>query len=438
MMSHSHFARATALCAVFAFTSSGRTQDPVPLPLPVPPVKPERKVDPATQPVTVVERGPVHEAFAQPSAGVRGRGITAPKVPPPPIDEVPPNVKVESPIARWIPGQWQWGADRADFVWVCGCYRNVPPGRTWEPGHWKEIKSEWTYFPGYWRPSETKTLLADLPEPPAPKDEAPDAKENPNAMWVPGIWERKDGRFEWQPGYWAPVREGVIWQQSQFVATETGFVFVSGYWDFALEERGLLYVPMYFSKAQRAKSGWTYRPEYVIPFGVEGKWGQGGTFDALYIGPNFNSYYYGNFSQISSNAAARVGFALRGSLSELAGPIIDLYGSSAYRPWNSVAPGYTNPLWLHYVRLNQNAPGSSNGTPSLYATHAASGFTPSGVACAPGGFAVVSATAVRPTRVTNTVSLSYQHVSRRGTVTTGTTQYRSSSPPFYPGWGRRY
>ena len=103
-------------------------------------------------------------------------------------------------------------------------------------------------------------------------------------MWVPGLWEHKNGKFEWQPGYWPPSSGNMIWQPGQYVATETGFAFVPGHWDYPLEERGVLYAPMYFSRAQREKRGWSYRPEYAVSFGSDSKWGRGGAFDVLLIG----------------------------------------------------------------------------------------------------------------------------------------------------------
>jgi hypothetical protein len=358
-MSHSPLGRATALCAVLAFATTGRSQDltPLPLPLPVPYAKPPAKTDAADSRVTVLEKGPIHEGFAQPGASVRGKGMTTPKAPPAPVEEVPPLPKPEGAGIQWIPGYWQWDAERNDFLWVCGCYRNVPPDRTWESGYWKEVKEQWTYFPGYWRPTDIKTLRANLPEPPASKEDGPTSPNaNPNAMWVPGYWEHTSGKFEWRPGYWPPGSGNRLWQQGQYVATEFGFAFVPGHWDYLLEERGVLFTPVYFSPAQRAKRGWAYRPEYAISFGSDTKWGQGGAFDALSIGPNYNNYYYGHFARSAS--------------------LLKASGSGEYQPWDSVTPGYTNPLWQHYVRLNRTDSGLAKGTPPPDATRSTRGTNP--------------------------------------------------------------
>jgi hypothetical protein len=479
-MPHLPSRRTTALVAVLVLATSGRAQEPDPLPLPPPavPAQPQKKIEPSDAPVVVVERGPVHEGFAQPGAGVRGKGITAPKAPPAPVDEATPAAKPEGANVHWLPGYWQWDGDRNDFIWVCGCYRNSPPDRTWEPGQWKSVRGVWTYFPGYWRPTDGKNLVSNQPEPPASKDEPPTApKDNPNAMWVPGYWQHKNGQFEWQPGYWPASFDNLYWEQGQYVASESGFVFVPGYWDYPLEERGLLNAPVFFSQAQREKRGWAYRPEYAVSFGSNAGWGRGGAFDALYIGPNYNSYYFGHFSGWSVGGSLTTGVAQWDAVADYVEPLLGLYGFGAYQPWNTVSRGYSNPLWQLYVRLNRNDSDWSKNVRSLYETRTGIGFTPGSLGsagCAPGagalaGAAIASATVVRPNRVVNALAfvqpatevvarqstrlvstdggltqqlvtkntIAYQHVSRHGVVTTGVVQYRAVSPPLYPGGYRR-
>ncbi len=467
-MPRSRFVRATALFAALAVASSARAQDPFPLPLPRPPAKPERAPDAAEPRVTVVDSGPVHEGFAQPGAQVRGKGVTAPAAPPPPVDEIPPDAKPVGAGIRWIPGYWYWDADRNDFIWVCGCYRNVPPERVWEPGQWKRVNAQWTYFPGYWRPTDEGAVTSKLPEPPAPKDEDPTAPAGTsNGMWVPGYWEHKDDRFVWRPGYWPPGFEHMIWLQGQYVSTATGYVFVPGHWDYPLEERGLLFSPMYFSRAQREKRGWSYRPEYAISFGSDSKWGRGGAFDSLDIGPGYNNYFYGDRSWWNAGGS----FPVWDAFALFTRPLLSQYGYGAYRPWYTVTCGYTNPLWQHYLRLNRNESGWAQSVASNNSNRPTNGFltnalSTGGAVCLPNGFRV-AATSVRPNHVTNTLTyvqpagqvvarqsarvvsidggltqqlvtkntLAYQYVSRHGNLKTGVLQYRSISPPVYTGGG---
>src|SRR2546423_14887617 len=57
-----------------------------------------------TQPgVEVLGRGPVHEAFAQPSATDPKPSPVAPKAPPAPINEVPPGDRPDGPNVEWMP-----------------------------------------------------------------------------------------------------------------------------------------------------------------------------------------------------------------------------------------------------------------------------------------------------------------------------------------------
>jgi hypothetical protein len=360
-MSHSAFARVAALLAALAVAASGRSQEPEPVPLPLPGGKPAPKVSSSDAPVVVLDKGPIHEGFVQPGAQVRGKGITAPKAPPLPVDENPPLATLESAGMQWISGYWAWDGQRKDFIWVCGCYRIPPPDRSWEPGRWKVANKVWTYFPGYWRPTNGKGVLVNLPEPPASEEEAPTSpNENPKAMWVPGIWEYKNGKFVWQPGYWPPAHEALLWQPGQYVAAETGFTFVPGHWDYPLEDRGVLFAPVFFSQAQREKSSWAYRPQSPRPFGSDAKWGKGGLFDSLCIGPNFNSYYFGDYAQWRNAALPGNTLPVAASLPGVGAAKSDR-ASSGYRPWDSVSRGYTNPLWQHYVRLNRSDSGLAKG-----------------------------------------------------------------------------
>src|SRR5262245_45824951 len=110
--------RAAAFLAAVAFVcTSARSQPPLP-----PPAKPEAKTEkPAADPgVKVLDKGPVHEAFAQPGADVRGKGMTAPKAPPAPIPEVPPEAKPDGANVKWVPGYWMWDEERKDFIWMSG------------------------------------------------------------------------------------------------------------------------------------------------------------------------------------------------------------------------------------------------------------------------------------------------------------------------------
>src|SRR5262245_52799750 len=118
---NAHLPRAAALFAALALVTTTSAQPPLPPPRPVDP--PDKKLDKLEQPepgIKVADKGPIHEAFAQPGAEVRGKGMTAPKAPPPPIPEVPPETKPDGENVKWVPGYWQWDAEKEDFLWVSG------------------------------------------------------------------------------------------------------------------------------------------------------------------------------------------------------------------------------------------------------------------------------------------------------------------------------
>ena len=64
------------------------------------------------QGVEVLDKGPVHEAFAEPNNRNPQAGPVVHKQPPKPVDEVPPDQKPEGDNAQWIKGYWAWDAER--------------------------------------------------------------------------------------------------------------------------------------------------------------------------------------------------------------------------------------------------------------------------------------------------------------------------------------
>lgn len=238
---------------------------------------------------SVEARGPVHEAFAQPNEPIIAMGEPIGKQPPPPLPEQPPEQRPNDPNAEWIPGYWAWDADRNDFVWVTGTFRNAPPGRRWVPGHWANSQEGWRWVPGFWAP-ENQGELQYTPEPPAPLEAgpvipAPDA----DSTYVPGYWnyDGADQRFAWRPGYWAPYRAGRLWVSPQYYWTPNGYLFTNGYWDYPLDDRGLLFAPAYFPQPLWVTPGWVYRPRFVVSIGL--------FFNSGFYRPGCNSFFFGNY-----------------------------------------------------------------------------------------------------------------------------------------------
>src|SRR5947199_7496358 len=83
--------------------------------------------DDPNQGVEVLARGPVHEAYAT-TVEFPTPSPVVPKVPPAPIEELPPDQKPDGDNVQWIPGYWSWDEERTDFIWISGFWRQPPPG----------------------------------------------------------------------------------------------------------------------------------------------------------------------------------------------------------------------------------------------------------------------------------------------------------------------
>src|SRR5687768_3913616 len=77
--------------------------------------------------VEVQLRGPVHEAYAEPTDPQPQAQPVVPRQPPEPIEELPPDQRPEGDDVSWIPGYWAWDEETQDFLWVSGFWRDAPP-----------------------------------------------------------------------------------------------------------------------------------------------------------------------------------------------------------------------------------------------------------------------------------------------------------------------
>jgi hypothetical protein len=265
------------------------------------------------EPVEVLGRGPVHEAFARPLPADDKPGPVAPKPPPEPPQEQPPAQKPEGDNVQWVPGYWQWDDVNSKFIWVTGVWREPPPKRKWIPGAYRQSESGYQWSAGYWAP-ESQEGLNYLPQPPATVDEGPNvAAPDDTATWVPGCWIWRDTRYVWRPGYWLSCRPGWVWQPAHYVCSPAGYLFVAGYWDYPLETRGVLFAPVCFSVCPAV---WT--PSVCV--------GIGSLPGALFVRTGCCSYFYGDYFGAS-------------------------FVACGFTPWLSVSigrGGCCDPLWGYY------------------------------------------------------------------------------------------
>jgi hypothetical protein len=244
---------------------------------------------PVPKGVEVLARGPVHEAFATPTAEPAPTKSVA-KQPPKTLDELPPEEKPEGE-AVWIGGYWHWDDDRNDFLWVTGIWRVQPPGKQWIAGYWREDGSNWQWVPGYWAAVAAKEEAAQqvtyLPEPPKPPDVAmPAEPPAPDTFWVPGCWEWRGSAYVWRAGYWAKVQPGYVWVPAHFRWTPGGYIYIAGYWDLAIKARGVMYAPVAVDTSVVGAS-FVYTPVYAVPETV--------VVDAFFVRPCYCHYYFGDY-----------------------------------------------------------------------------------------------------------------------------------------------
>jgi hypothetical protein len=241
---------------------------------------------PQEEGVEVQARGPVHEAYAGPTSGRPEPSPVVEKQPPAPIDELPPDQKPDGDNVVWIPGYWAFDNDTSDFLWVSGFWRDLPPGRQWVPGHWQEVEDGWQWTPGFWMDAQQDEITY-VPAPPPSIDAGPSTlAPDDNSLYVPGCWIHRESRFSWRPGYWMAYRADWTWVPAHYQWTTAGCVFVEGYWDHPLHDRGLLFAPVRIDRRVVGER-WAFTPSYVVQPDF--------LLSALFVGPARHHYYFGDY-----------------------------------------------------------------------------------------------------------------------------------------------
>jgi len=239
------------------------------------------------QGMQVLTRGPVHEAFAETVTFNPEPGIIVPRAPRAIIEEVPPDQRPEGVNVTWIPGYWGWDDERNDFLWISGTWRDVPPGRQWVPGYWGQSGQGHQWTSGFWADAGLRETEY-LPEPPESIEMGPSAAAPAlNQDWIPGTWVWQQTRYSWRPGYWAAGRADWVWVPAHYIWAPRGYVFSDGYWDHAMERRGVLFAPVYFDQAVYAQPNYSYSPSFAINISI--------ITDQLFVRPRYQHYYFGDY-----------------------------------------------------------------------------------------------------------------------------------------------
>jgi len=248
------------------------------------------------QGVEVLTRGPVHEAYAT-TAEYPAPGPVVAKPPPAPIEELPPDQRPAGDNVQWLPGYWSWDEERTDFVWVSGFWRVPPPGRVWIAGSWRQAPGGSQWVQGFWQeaapasvegaPASNQANIEYYPEPPRPLETAPSVPApNESNFFVPGTWVWRE-RYVWRPGFWMEVRPNWMWVPAHYCWSPAGYVFVEGYWDHRLEERGILFAPVAFARTVYARPAFVYTPAYAVS--------PRSLFTSLFVRRGYGSYYFGDY-----------------------------------------------------------------------------------------------------------------------------------------------
>lgn len=277
----------------------------------------------------VLDQGPIHEAFAEPLLLENQEREVIAKRPPAPVKELPPDEQPAGQNVQWISGYWMWDRERADFLWVSGMWRDVPPGRNWIPGEWQQVDGGFQWVPGFWADAKQQQVRL-LPEPPVNLEAGPSSPApGENFLWAPGNWAWQNGEYVWQAGFWYTGNPNWVWVPNYYSYTPRGYCFVNGYWDHLPYDRGLLYAPVYWGSGFRGVySNYYWRPRSVINTGL--------LIASLFVDRGYGHYYYGNWGGNYPNWLQPWGYN---------------YGQWGYRGGNH--HGY-DPLWAYFRWSNRD------------------------------------------------------------------------------------
>lgn len=262
--------------------------------------------------IEILTRGPVHEAFARSPEPITQGGNVVKPLPPDPIPELPPDQKPNRKNVQWIPGYWHWDEEQSTFLWVSGIWRVPPPGHVWIPGSWHTVHGGHQWVAGFWQSTATPTASQSAPTssaemrylPPPPSNEPQEAaakiatpSDSPSSdatFCVPGHWVWRE-RYVWQPGFWTDHRPGWVWVPAQYSWTPAGYLFVNGYWDYPLAERGMLFAPVRLAPAVAARTDFVFTPSHTVS--------QNGLIAALFIRRGCGNYFFGDYFDTHYTAA---------------------------------------------------------------------------------------------------------------------------------------
>ncbi len=341
--------------ALGALLGTVKGQDPPPAPAPVADgADPQGAQAPNGDPADpagpqVLTRGPIHEAFATPVVHNPASGPIVPKQPPDPIQEMPPDQKPAGQNVQWIPGYWSWDVSRNDYLWVSGIWRDPPPNSQWVPGYWQQVEGGSQWVSGMWIPvssglrrdrlklqRKANRRISRRHPLKALKRGRPHRNRTPT--W-PGHLVTGRGKGRTMPGdraFGGPCSPTGSGCRRTTFGRPSGYLFVAGYWDLPVANRGLMFAPVYYPQPVYAQANFVFTPSIAIV-------GSAVTAN-LFVSEGSNQYLFGNFygqSFLSVGITPWFSFAIGGGQPAFYDPLFSYYAVINVRQ---------NPGWVAQVR----------------------------------------------------------------------------------------
>jgi hypothetical protein len=188
--------------------------------------------------------------------------------------------------------------------------------------------ADWRWVHGFWARAGKKQLNA-LPPPPDSQEEGPSSpRPGIDSFYVPGCWVPREGEYHWRRGYWRTFQRNWVWIPSGYYWTPAGYIFVSGYWDYPLADRGLCFAPVYFTQPLWLDPDWWYEPDYGLRIPP--------LKDSLFVWPAWDWFCFGDW-------------------------YAPLYAGWGIRPCHAKGRHFSDPLFSYYRWRHRNNPGWVSG-----------------------------------------------------------------------------
>src|SRR5919197_4675511 len=85
-------------------------------------------------------------------------------------------------------------------------------------------------MPGVLPPAVAQPADVAPQPPPPPQGESPGPPPNPDAVWIPGHWQWRGGKYEWAAGRWETAPPGSSYVPGRHKKTGPGWVWEPGRW----------------------------------------------------------------------------------------------------------------------------------------------------------------------------------------------------------------